>query len=172
MPYPVRCATVEFSPTVVRLLRKPGEAIIPRERIRAIRIVQDTSARYPFARFFVGFVLLLLGGLGVLVLVLLGIREALPIGVEDGEVQLQPLPVTAWLAITLGLWSLVGVFRAGYHLTIETDERVRRMFLGNSRDLEDIRQLVRGATWSFGYEIDASVLGEVHAPPDRVGGSP
>ncbi len=157
---------------MVRLVGTPIDAIIPRERIRNIRVVHDTSARYPFARFFLGFVLLLLGGLGVLVLILTGIRGALPIRVEDAGIQFQLLPVTFWLVIALGLWSLIGVFRAGYHLTIETDERVRRMFLGNSRDLEDIRQLVRGATWSFGYEIDASVLGEVHAPPDRVGGSP
>jgi hypothetical protein len=157
---------------MVRLVGKPIDAIIPRERIRNIRIVHDTSARYPFAQFFLGFMLLLLGGIGVLVLIFTGIRGALPIRVEDGEIQFQLIPETLWLAITLGLWTLIGVFRASYHLTFETDERVRRMFLGNSRDLEDIRRLVRRATWSFGYEIDASVLGEVDAPPpDRAAGS-
>jgi hypothetical protein len=156
---------------MVRLVGKPIDAIIPRERIRNIRIVHDTSARYPFAQFFLGFIFLMLGGLGVLVLVLTSLRGALPIRVEDGEIQFQLIPVTFWLAITLGLWWLMGVFRESYHLTIETDDRVRRMFLGDSRDLEDIRQLVRRATWSFGYEVDASVLGEVHAPPDRAAGS-
>ncbi len=156
---------------MVRVVGKPIDAIIPRERIRNIRVVHDTSARYPFARFFLGFVLLLLGGLGVLVVILTGIRGALPLRVEDGELQLQLVPATCWLAITLGLWWLMGVFRASYHLTIETDERVRRTVLGNSRDLENIRQLVRRATWSFGYEIDASALGEMRAPPDRAGRS-
>ncbi len=162
---------MEFAPTAVRLLRAPGDALIPRERIRAMRIVHDSSASHPFAQFFLGFVLLLLGGLGVLVLVLIGVREALPIAVEDGEIQVQPIPVTWWLAVTLGVWSLVGVFRAGYHLTIETDERVRRTFLGGARDVGDIRQLVRHASWSFGYEIDASVLGDVDAPADGAAGS-
>ncbi len=162
---------MEFSPTTVRLVGRAVDATIPRERIRNMRVVHDTSARYPFARFFLGFMLLLLGGVGVLVLILTGVRGASPIGIEHGEIQLQLVPVTFWLAVMLGLWSLMGVFRASYQLTIETDERVRRMFLGDSRDLEAIRQLVRRATWSFGYEIDASVLGEGHAAPGSAAGS-
>ncbi len=156
---------------MVRLVGKPVDATIPRKRIRNIRVVHETSARYPFAQFFVGFMLVLLDGMGVFVLILTGVRGALPIRVEHGEIQLQLIPVTFWLGVALGLWSLIGVFRASYHLTIETDERVRTSFLGNSRDVEEIRRLVRRATWSFGYEIDASVLGEVHAPPERAAGS-
>ncbi len=156
---------------MVRLVGRPIDGIIPRERIRSIRIVHDTRARYPFAQFFLGYVLLMLGGIGVLVLILTSVGGASPIRVEDGEIQLQLVPETFWVAITLGLWWLIGVFRASYHLTIEADGRVRRTLLGGSRDLEDIRQLVRRASWSFGYEIDASVLGEAQAAPDRVAGA-
>ncbi len=171
MPDTVRRATVEFSPTMVRVVGSLIHAIIPRDRIRKIRVVHETIARYPFAQFFLGFVLVLLGGVGVLVLVLTGVGEALPIRVVDGELEVKLVPVTSWLAITLGAWWLVGVLRAGYHLTIETDERVRTMFLGSSRDVKDIRRFVRQASWGFGYEIDASVLGEVDAPADRGGGA-
>ncbi len=164
MPDSVRYATVEFSPTMVRLAGRLIDAIIPRERIRNIRIVHDTSARYPFLQFFVGFMLFLAGGIGVFVLIFIGPRGALPLRVEDGALHFELVPEAFWLAIALGLWSLLGVFRASYHLTIETDERVRRVLLGFSRDLEDIRQLARGAAWSLGYEIDASVLGERYDP--------
>ncbi len=156
---------------MVRLVGKATDAIIPRERIRNIRIVHDTSARYPFAQFFLGFILVLWGGIGVLVLILTPAGGASPIRLEDGELQLQLVPVALWLAVALGLWSLRSVFRPSYHLTIETDERVRRRSLGSSRDVDEIRQLVRRATWSFGYEIEASVLGEAHPAPDRAVGA-
>lgn len=162
---------MEFSSTTVRLVGRPIGAIIPREHIRNIRVVHDTSTSYPFARFFVGFMLLLLGGLGLLILFLASAGGASPIRLEGREIHFQLAPATVWLGVTLGVWSLLGVFRAGYHLTIQTDKRERRTFLGNSRDLEDIRRLVRGATWTFGYEIDASALGEVHEPADRAVGS-
>lgn len=159
------CAAVEFSESMVRVAGTRTEARLPREQVRHIQLVYDTAAGYPFTQFFVGFLLVTLGGIGVVVLLLTGLRDSLPIDMESGVVSLNLVPTALWLTVALGIGLLAGVFRARYQLAIETDDGMRRVVLGTSADLPDIRRLVGSAIRSFGYEIDTSVLDETETRP-------
>ncbi len=123
---------------------------VPRERVRNIKLIYDTAARYPFTQFFVGFLLVTLGGIGAVVLFLTSLRESLPVEVESGNVSLNLIPTALWLMVALGVGLLAGVFRARYQLAIETDDGIRRIVLGRTADLPDIRRLVGSATRTGG----------------------
>ena len=159
---------MEVSETMVRRIggRPSIAAAVPKERIRRIELVEDTAARYPFMQFFAGFVFATVGGIGVLVLLFTSLGDSWPIAVDDGgAVFLNLAPTILWLQVVLGVWLLTGVFRVSYCLAIETDEGVRRMALGGIADLPEIRQFIRRVGWTFGYEIDASVLEQPRAAP-------
>ncbi len=156
---------MEFSDTAVREIGRKRTAIaIPRETIRKISLVYDTRARNPFLQFFLGFVLVTLGAIGLTVSFMTSLRGGLPITVVSGVVMFQPVPAALWLMLALGGWSLTGVFRAGYLLQIETDSGARKIFFQKSTSLQDIRQFIRKVNWTFGYEIDTSVLEKMQAP--------
>jgi hypothetical protein len=159
---PITCSGVEFSGTMVReVIGKKVALVIPREQIRQIKLIYDTAAKYPFFQFLTGFILLGLGVLGIIVSFLTSLRGSLPVDVESGSVRLQLIPISLWLMVGVGLWSLIGVFKASYYLAVETENGVKKLSFEKSTDLRDIRLFIRKVNWSFGYDIDTSILEKV-----------
>ncbi len=159
----IRCSKVEISNSGIS--EHDGDRIvvtIPRERIRQIRLCYDTESRNPFCQYFLGFTLLSLGLIGLVVTFFAGMRGDSPTQAEPGIFILPIVPVALWLMVGTGFWLLMGIFRARYHLWIDTEEGIRRIFFGKKVDIAEIRQLMRRAHLNFGYEIDVSVLERNH----------
>lgn len=157
---PITCSQVEFSATMVREVE--GQRILatfPREHIRQIILSYDTKSAHPFLHFFLGFTLLSLGIIGVTVSFFANPGGALPlsIGAED-EVRIHLIPLACWLMTGLGFWCLIEVCKVGYCLTIETEGGARKIRLRQSASPQEIRQIIRKVSWSFGYKIDTSIM--------------
>jgi hypothetical protein len=155
----IRCSKVGISGTEISELN--GEKIvaaIPREQIRQIKLCYESGARYPFSQYFLGYVLLIFGAIGLLVdfLAATGGRIHVPVG--SGEIVLPVLPIVHWLMIGVGFWLLGRVFRPRYHLSVETEKGTRKIFFEKRVKAEEIQQFIRQAELHFGYTIDISVL--------------
>lgn len=131
---------------------------IPREHIKSIKVCFDTPCKNPFCQYFAGFILLFLGAVGMIVLLLASRGGAHEAGMETGNLRLPLLPVLMWVMAGSGLWLLIGVFRARYHLIIQTEDGTRKIFFEKAASRQGIRQFIRKGRLDFGYEIDDSTL--------------
>jgi hypothetical protein len=158
----IRCPTFEISGTAISML--DGDRIVhivPREEIRHIVLVYDTEVRNPFCRYFLGFVLLLLGLIGLIAVLLASAGGHPLLQPETGSSELAPIILALWVLMGIGLWLLMGIFRARYQLLIDTANGTRKVPFAKSMDLQQIRQFIRRAHMFFGYEIDISVLDKI-----------
>ncbi len=157
---PITCSRVEFSATMVREI--DGQRIlatIPREHIRQISLSYDSKSAHPFLHFLLGFTMLSLGIIGVTVSFFANPGGGFPlsVGAED-EVRIHLIPLACWLMTGLGLWCLIEICKVSYCLTVETEKGIRKIRLRQSPDPQEMRRIIRKASWSFGYQIDTSVL--------------
>jgi hypothetical protein len=155
----IRCSKAEISADKVSEI--DGRRIvfsIPREQIRQIRLGHDTAVKYPFCQYFLGFSLLSLGLIGLIVVFFASSGKVSLTQNVSGDFILPLVPVGLWVITGVGLWLLAGIFRARYHLSIETEKETRRIFFEKATDVNEIRQFLRKARMDFGYCIDASVL--------------
>lgn len=157
----IRCSRVEISEDGISEVNgRGGGATIPRARIREIKLCYESKAKHPFSRYFLGYILLIFGIIGLLVDFLASVGEVSLIAVGSGDFVIPLIPVAHWCMIGIGFWLLVGIFRARYLLSIRTDEGVRRIFFEKKVTAEEIQQFLRRAQFSFGYTIDVSILRE------------
>ncbi len=164
---PNRCSRIEILGTMIREFDGEETLLaVPREKIRQISLSHETLSRHPFFLFFSGFTLLSIGALGIIVSFFASFRGALPISINPDGFNIQLIPLALWVMTAAGLWCLAGVLKAGYYLQIETEEGQSKMFFGETADLQDIQKLIRRANWTFGYQIDTSVLESQQNPPD------
>ena len=163
----IRCSRIEISDGMIcEVCGEKRVSAIRREDIRNIRLTYDTSAKYPFFRFFFGFILVCLGFIGLFVSWLANSVTGTPIDIDPDEIRIPIIPIFLWLMIVSGVWSLVGVFRASYHLLIETEDGFKKIFFEKTATLQDIKQFTRRAGWRFGYKIDTSSLEHVEVPSE------
>lgn len=161
----IRCSRVEISgATICEVCGVKTVVTVQREHIRHISVIYDTTAKYPFFQFFMGFVLIALGFIGLIVSWLASAVIG-PIDIDPDEFRIPIIPIVLWLMIVSGIWSLVVVFRASYHLLIETEDGVKKIFFEKATTLPDIQHFIRRAGWRFGYEIDTSSLDKVVEQP-------
>jgi hypothetical protein len=160
----IRCSRVEISgATISEVCGIKTIASVPREHIRRISVIYDTTAKYPFFQFFLGFILIALGFIGLIVSWLASAVSG-PIDIDPDNINIPIIPIALWLMIVSGIWSLVVVFRASYHLLIETEDGVKKIFFEKATTLQDIQHFIRRAGWRFGYEIDTTSLDKLEHP--------
>ncbi len=135
---------------------------IPREQIRWIKLCYDTKAKNPFCQYFLGFTLLSLGVIGLTVTFFAGLSGSLAAQAEPGTFVIPIVPSVLWLMSGAGLWLLIGIFKARYHLMIDSENGMHKIFFDKTVDIEEIRLFIRKAQLEFGYTIDVSVLEESH----------
>jgi hypothetical protein len=155
----IRYSKVEISDSGI--IEHAGDGIvvaIPRGQIRQIKLCYDTKARNPFCQYFLGFTLFSLGVIGLGVTFLAGLSGVLLAQAGPGTFAIPLVPVTLWLMVGAGFWLLMGIFSARYHLLIDSEGGVRKIFFDKSADITDIRQFIRRAHLDYGYAIDVSVL--------------
>ncbi len=143
--------------SISRMRRGKPVATVPRERIINLKLCNDTGVRNPFCHFLLGFTMVMLGAIGdfiVLVSSLSGVR--LDADVDPEGLVIPLIPVGFWVMIGTGLLLLVGVFRAKYHLLIETGQGITRIFFEKPADQQEIRRFLAKAGAEFGYEFDIS----------------
>jgi hypothetical protein len=159
----MNCASVDISTTGISQL-EGNRAIntIPREGIVRITLSHDSRSRHPFLRFLVGFVMIATGivlGIGALLLDLGGIYL---VKMESFTFGIPVAPLVIVLLIWAGGWFLAGMLRGRYNLLIHTPGGIRKIFFTESADIRDIRQFLRRARTELGYEIDASLMDQMH----------
>jgi hypothetical protein len=154
----IRCSRVEISGAMIcEVCGVETVVTVPREHIRRISVIYDTNAKYPFFQFFLGFILIALGIIGLTVSWLASAVTG-PIDIDPDNINIPIIPIAMWLMIVSGIWSLVVVFRASYHLLIETEDGAKKIFFEKATTLPDIQHFIRRACWRFGYEIDTTSL--------------
>jgi hypothetical protein len=135
---------------------------ISREGIVRIALSHDSCSRHPFLRFLVGFVMIATGivlGIGAFLLDLGGIYL---VKMESFTFGIPVAPLVIALLIWAGGWLLAGMLRGRYNLQIHTPSGVRKIFFTKSADIRDIRQFLRRAQTELGYEIDVSLMDQMH----------
>jgi len=155
----LRCSKVEITGTNISELAGDRLVVtIPRKQILRIKLCYDTDSKYPFCQYFLGFTLLSLGLIGLVVTFFASIRGGPLIQAESGNFVLPLVPITLWLMVGAGFWLLLGIFRAKYHLWIETETGLYKIFFDKKADIKEIQQFIRQAQLHFGYAIDVSIL--------------
>lgn len=155
----IECAKMKISGTeIVQFKGEKAAITVPREKIRRIKLSYDSRAGNPFCQFFLGFIMLALGSIGMITIFLAAVGRPtfFQSGAEGGSLPL--FPVVFWLMIGTGIWCLAVVFQSRYQFLIETEGGTCKLFFDKSTDVEDIRRFVRKAHMYFGYDIDASIL--------------
>ncbi|MDA8162479.1 MAG: hypothetical protein M0022_06185 [Desulfobacteraceae bacterium] len=159
------CSRIEISGAMIREIDGEKTVIaIPREQVRTIKLDYDTRVGNPFFQFCSGFILIMMGGIGLTVALLASPGGALPVIIEPDRVTLQLIPIILWLMFGIGIWCLLKIFGASYYLLIETESGAKKIFFEKSMELQDIKQFIRKVHWSFGYEIDTSILEKIESP--------
>lgn len=158
---------VEISETNIRKI-DDGRIVltIQKEQIRQIRLSFDTETENPFCQYFMGFTLSFLGLLGLVVTFFISAGGGGIATAEPGEFAVPLVPVILWIMTGTGFWLLRGIFRARYHLCIDTNNGVHKIFFDKAAEVTEIRQFLRLANQKFGYEIDISILEKMHIPSD------
>ena len=157
------CASVDISTSgISQLDGNRAIATIPRERISRIVLCHDSCSRHPFLRFLFGFVMIATGiilGIGAFLLDLGGVYL---VKLQSFTFGVPVAPLVIVLLILAGGWLLAGVRRGRYNLMIHTSNGVRKIFFAESADIRDIRQFLGRARTEFGYEIDVSLMDQMH----------
>lgn len=155
----IRCSNVEISGSEISALNGKRVIIaVPRGQVRHIKLSYDSDAKYPFCQYFLGFTLLSLGLIGLVVTFFASSRWGPLIQTESGNFVLPLIPIILWIMAGVGFWLLVGILRARYHLRIDTENRIYKIFFDKEVDIEEIQQFIRQAHMNFGYTIDVSIL--------------
>jgi hypothetical protein len=159
----MNCASVDISTNgISQLDGKKTINTIPREGIVRITLSHDSCSRHPFLRFLVGFVMIAMGivlGIGAFLLDLGGIY---PVETEYVSFGIPVAPLVIVSLIWAGGWLLAGMLRGRYNLLIHTPNGIRKIFFTDSADIRDIRQFLRRAQTELGYEIDVSLMDQMH----------
>jgi hypothetical protein len=147
----IRCSKAEISADKVSEI--DGKRIVfsvPREKILQITLRHDTDAKHPFCQYFLGFSLLSLGLIGLIVVFFVSSGKASLTQNVSGDFVLPLIPISLWVITGAGFWLLAGIFRARYHLSIETEKETRLIFFEKATDVSEIRQFIRKARIDFG----------------------
>jgi hypothetical protein len=159
----MNCSSVHISTSgICQLDGKGSAAAVPRERIVRITLCHDSRSRHPFLRFLVGFMMIVTGivlGIGAFLLDLGGVY-LVTMGSFTFGVPVAPLVIV--FLIWAGGWFLSGMLRGRYNLRIHTPNGTRKFFFAETADIQDIRQFLRRAQTELGYEIDVSLLDQMH----------
>jgi hypothetical protein len=159
----MNCASVDISTSGISQLDGNRTInTISREGIVRIALSHDSCSRHPFLRFLVGFVMIATGivlGIGAFLLDLGGIYL---VKMESFTFGIPVAPLVIALLIWVGGWLLAGMLRGRYNLLIHTPSGVRKIFFTKSADIRDIRQFLRRAQTELGYEIDVSLMDQMH----------
>lgn len=162
----LRCSKVTISATTISELDGDRVVIsIPREQIRQIKLRYDTDVRKPFCQYFLGFSLLSLGLIGLVVTFFASTGGASLILNDSGNFVLPLVPIALWLMVGIGAWLLIGIFRARYHLWIDTENGTHKIFFDKTVDIQEIRQFIRQAHLNFGYSIEVAIPENLHTSP-------
>ena len=155
---PLKCPGIAISEAGISEL--DGDRIIltiPRAQIKGIKLSYDTRAKNPFCQFFLGFIMSVLGLIGLVVIFLASTKRGF-LRQQSEYLEIPLIPVALWIMTGAGLWLLAGVLRAHYHLSVETEKETYKLFFKKTKDSREIRQFVRKAQIDFGYEIYVSIL--------------
>ena len=161
----LRCSNVEIS--AGRIAEFDGGrtvVAVSREQIRHIKLSYDTSVKTPFLHFFMGFTLTTLGMIGMITVFTAAARPGWLMQREPGHMVLPLIPIMLWAVIGIGLLLLMRVFRAQYHLVVDTGNGECKVFFERSADVLDIGRFIRRAKIDFGYEIESSILERMQVP--------
>lgn len=162
----IRCPTLEVSCTAISKLDGDKTVFtVSREQIRHIKLVYDSDVNNPFCHYFMGFVLVFIGLIGLTAILIASAGGHPLLQPETGSSELTPLILALWILIGAGLWLLKAIFRAQYQLLIDTPKGPHKIAFAKSMDLQQIRQFIRQATMFFGYEVDISVLDKKSVSP-------
>jgi hypothetical protein len=168
----MRCSTVEISGSAIRQL--DGGAVVakvPKEEMRKVTLCHDSRSRYPFLRFFTGFVLILFGLILFADAFLKAEGGVVLLHIKSFTLGIPVLPILLWGMIGGGIWLIRGVFRGRFNFLIKTGTGYRKIFFGEAADIREIRNFVGRAVSEYGYEIDASLFDTMlfeQAPQKRV----
>ena len=155
----MRCSTVEISGSAISQLE--GGAVVelvPKEEIREVTLCHDSRSRYPFLRFFTGFVLILFGLILLADAFLKAEGGVVLVRIKSFTLGVPVLPLLLWGMIGGGIWLIRGVFRGRFNFLIKSVNGDRKIFFGEAADVKEIRDFVGRAVHEFGYEIDASLF--------------
>lgn len=158
----IRCSKVEISEAGISELNgRRVVTAIPREQIREIKLCCESCAKYPFFQYLMGFNLVALGVIGLLVVFLASTKQPL-VPAEPGTFVLPMIPIILWVMVGIGFSLLIKVIRTRYHLAVETEGGIRKLFFDRKMKVGEIQQFIRKAQFYFGYSVDVSVLKKKH----------
>jgi hypothetical protein len=159
----MNCALVNISPSGISQFNGTDAVVsVPRERIVRIVLGHDSHARHPFLQFMMGFIMIATGiilGIGAFLLDLGGVYlvklQSLTFGVPVA-------PLVIALLIWAGGWLLAVILRGRYHLLVHTPNGMRKIYFAENADIHDIRHFLGRAQTELGYEIDVSLMAQMH----------
>ena len=155
----MRCSKVEISESAISQLDGGTVvAIVPKEEIREVTLCHDSQSRYPFLRFFTGFVLILFGLILLADAFLKAEGGVVLVHIKSFTLGIPVIPILLWGLIGGGIWLIRGVFRGRFNFSIKSVNGDRKIFFGEAADVKEIRDFVGRAVHEFGYEIDASLF--------------
>jgi len=168
----MRYSTVEISESAISQL-DGGTVVanVPKEEIRKVILCHDSRSRYPFLRFFTGFVLILIGLILFADAFLKAEGEVVLLHIKSFTLGIPVIPILLWGMIGGGIWLIRGVFRGRFNFLIKTGTGDRKVFFGEATDTRDIRDFVGKAVSEYGYEIDVSLFDTMlfeHVPQRRI----
>jgi hypothetical protein len=159
----MNCASIDISASGIRQLCGDRTLVaVQREDILRIVLGHDSRTRHPFLQFLVGFVLVTSGiilGIGAFLLDLGGVYL---VKMEQFTFGVPIAPLAIVLFIWAGGWLVLGVLRGRYNLLIHTPEGARKIAFADDADIRDIRAFLERAQCELGYEIDVSLMQQMH----------
>ncbi len=162
----MRCSTVEISASAIcQLEGGTVVAVVPKEKIRKVTLCHDSQSRYPFLRFFTGFVLVLFGLILLADAFLKSEGGVVLLDLKCFTLGVPVIPILLWGLIGGGIWLIRGVFRGKFNLLIKSADGNLKIFFEESADVREIRDFVGRAIGEFGYKIDASLFDTMHFEP-------
>ncbi len=172
MKLSMRCSAVEISRSAISQF-DGGTVVanVPKEEIREVTLCHDSRSRYPFLRFFTGFVLILFGLILLADALLKAEGGVVLLHIKSFTLGIPVIPILLWGMIGGGTWLIRGVFQGRFNFLIRTGTGDRKVFFGEAADTREIRDFVGRAVSEYGYEIDASLFDTMHfehAPQKRI----
>jgi hypothetical protein len=159
----MNCASIDISATGIKQLGgSRAMAAVRREDIGRIVLGHDSRSRHPFLRFLVGFVLVTSGIILAIGAFLLDLGGVYLVKMESFTFGIPVAPLVIVLFIWAGGWLVLGVLRGRYNLLIHTPQGTRKIYFAETADIRDIRKFLERAEQELGYEIDVSLMQQMH----------
>jgi hypothetical protein len=159
----MHCGSIDISASGIRQSLGDRTVItVEREEILRIVLGHDSRARHPFLQFLVGFVLVASGiilGIGAFLLDLGGIYL---IKMDQFTFGVPLAPLVIVLFIWSGGWLILSVLRGRYNLLVHTPKGKTKIVFAQRADIRDIRKFLERAQHELGYEIDVSLMHQMH----------